>query len=245
VRMPSGRKWIVGVVAILAVMGGGTAIAATQLSSPSARSQAIINDAAKQLGIQPSTLSNALKKAIENQIDAAVSAGQITKAQGDALKSRIESSDYPIFGGGFGFGFRHGFGLFGDKLATAASYLGVSETQLQSDLQSGKTLAQVANDQGKSVDGLVSALVDAAKKQIEQAVTNGRLTRSQADQIESTLQQRMTDVVNSTCSGPGQHGLLGRGFGRSGGPGLGGYMRGGPGTWRNGPMEAGSGTLSF
>jgi polyhydroxyalkanoate synthesis regulator phasin len=245
-RIPVGRKLIVGGVAALAVLGGGAALAATQLDSPSARSQAIINDAASQLGIQPGTLSDALKKAIEDQVDAAVKAGEITQQQGDAIKSRIESGDYPIFGGGLGFGpglgfGRHGLGLFGDKLATAASYLGISESQLKSDLQSGKTLAQVANDQGKSVDGLVSTLVDAEKKQIEQAVTAGKLTRSQADKLESTLQQQITDLVNGTRPAPGQqHGTFGRGF-RGG---FGGTMWGGPGTWR-GEQGSTSGGTTF
>jgi uncharacterized protein YidB (DUF937 family) len=244
-RVPVGRKLIVGGVAALAVVGGGAALAATQLDSPSARSQAIINDAASQLGIQPDTLSNALKKAIEDQVDAAVKAGQLTQAQADAIKSRIESGNYPIFGGpGFGFGFRHGFGFFGDKLATAASYLGISESQLESDLQSGKTLAQIATDEGKSVDGLVSALVDAAKKQIEQAVTAGKLTRSQADKLESMLQQQMTDVVHGTRPAPGQqHGVFGRGF--RGGGGFGGPMWGGPGTSRGNQGSTSGGTATF
>ncbi|MGZ4400809.1 MAG: hypothetical protein ACXVYM_08045, partial [Gaiellaceae bacterium] len=134
-RIPARRKLIVGGVAALGVLGGGAALAATQLDSPSARSQAIINDAAKQLGVQPNALSNALKKAIEDQIDAAVSAGQLSKAQGDAIKARIESGDFPLFGGGPGPGLRHGFGfgLFG-SLDTAATYLGVTQSDLRSEL---------------------------------------------------------------------------------------------------------------
>src|ERR671934_233360 len=82
------RKLVAGTVAALAVGGAGAGIAATQLgSSPNEESQAIVNDAAKQLGLQPDQLSGALKKAIENQIDAAVAAGRITQAQEDqALK---------------------------------------------------------------------------------------------------------------------------------------------------------------
>jgi len=71
------RKVVAGTVAALAVGGAGAGLAATQLrSSPSEESQAIVNDAAKQLGVQPDQLSSALKKAMENQIDAAVAAGQ-------------------------------------------------------------------------------------------------------------------------------------------------------------------------
>ena len=83
------RKVIAGAVAASAIAGAGGAIAATKLGSPQEDSQAIVNDAAQQLGVKPSALSDALKKALENRIDAEVAAGNLTKAEGDALKSRI------------------------------------------------------------------------------------------------------------------------------------------------------------
>ena len=73
---------VAGTLAGLAVAGGGAAVAATQFTSPKQESQAIINDAANQLGVQPTQLSNALKKALENRVDAAVTAGRLTKQQG-------------------------------------------------------------------------------------------------------------------------------------------------------------------
>src|ERR671931_169982 len=84
------RKLVAGTVAALAVGGAGAGVAATQLrSSPNEESQAIVNDAAKQLGLQPDQLSGALKKAIENQIDAAVAAGQVAKDQGKSVDGLI------------------------------------------------------------------------------------------------------------------------------------------------------------
>jgi hypothetical protein len=116
-------KVIAGAVAGLAVAGGGAAVAANQLGSPKQESQAVLNDAAKQLGVEPSALSAALKKALENRVDDAVAAGRLTKAQGDELKQRIESGDMPLFGGA-GPGFHH-HGPFGG-LDAAASYLGLT-----------------------------------------------------------------------------------------------------------------------
>ncbi len=86
------RTWkvvLAAAVGVAALVAGG-AVAATKLMSPGERSQAIVNDAAKQLGVEPAKLSAALKKAVENQVDAEVAAGRITKEQGDALKQRIE-----------------------------------------------------------------------------------------------------------------------------------------------------------
>ncbi len=186
----------------LAVAGGGVAIGATQLGDGD-KSQAIVKDAAQQLGVQPSALSSALKKALENQVDAAVDAGQLTKAEGDALKARIESGEIPLFGplGKLGVG-PLGHSRFGfANLDAAASYLGLSESELRSQLESGKTLAQVARDRGKSVDGLVDALVKSAKEQLDAAVAAGKLEKSDEVSILKDLESRLEELVNGTIPG--------------------------------------------
>jgi hypothetical protein len=186
---------IAGAVAGLAVAGGGAAIAADQLGSPKQESQAVLNDAAKQLGVEPSALTAALKKALENRVDDAVAAGRLTKSQGDELKQRIESGDAPLFAGP---GFHHHHGPFGG-LDAAATYLGLTDAQLRTQLESGKSLADVAKAQNKSVDGLVQAIVDAAKKKLDAAVAAGRLTQSRADSILAELKSHAADFVNGTA----------------------------------------------
>jgi hypothetical protein len=55
-------------------------------------------------------------------------------------------------------------------LATAAGYLGLSPMQLRSQLQSGKSLAQIADaTSGKSEAGLIAALAAAAKERLASA----------------------------------------------------------------------------
>jgi hypothetical protein len=96
----------------------------------------------------------------------------------------------------------------GDELDAAATYLGTNSTNLLTQLQAGKTLAQIAaSTTGKSAAGLVAALVAAEKTEIATAVTAGRLTQAQADAIAPTLQQRFTDLVNGVrpARGPGGH----------------------------------------
>jgi hypothetical protein len=218
------RKVVAGTVAALAVGGAGAGIAATQFrSSPSEESAAIVNDAAKQLGVQPEQLSSALKKAIENQIDAAVAAGRITKAQGDELKQRIESNNFPLFGPlplGFGhFRFFHHF----PGLDAAAAYLGLSERQLDAKLDAGKTLAQVAKDQGKSVDGLVEAMKADLKTKLDQAVAGGNLTKTEEDEILEDADTRITNLVNGKIIRPARpEGWFGHreDFGARPGPGF-------------------------
>lgn len=205
------RKVIAGAAAALAVGGAGAGVAATKLAtnSPGEESKAIVNDAAKTLGVEPSKLSAALKKAYEDRIDAAVAAGRLTKAQGDELKQRIESGDFPFFGPpafGPGFGAPH---LFFHGLDGAATYLGLTEDELHSRLESGKTLAQIAKAQGKSVDGLKAALVKDAKTHLDVAVKAGRLSPVEEKQILADLQQHVDDLVNGKLPDrfPGRHGF--------------------------------------
>jgi hypothetical protein len=204
------RKVIAGAAAALAVGGAGAGVAATKLtSSPSEESKAIVNDAAKSLGIEPSKLSAALKKAFEDRIDAAVAAGRLTKQQGDELKQRIESGEFPLFGPP---AFGHGFGAphpFFHGLDAAASYLGLTEAQLHSRIESGKTLAEIAKAQGKSVDGLKDALVGDAKTHLDAAVKAGRLSSAEEQRVLADLRQRIDDLVNGKLPDrfPGRHGF--------------------------------------
>jgi hypothetical protein len=191
------RKVIAGAAAALAVGGAGAGVAATKMTqSPSAESKAVINDAAKTLGVEPSKLSAALKKAMEDRIDAAVAAGRLTKQQGEELKQRIESDDFPLFGPP---AFEHGFGAphpFFHGLDAAATYLGLTEAQLESRVNSGKTLAQIAKAEGKSVDGLKAAMLKDAQAKLDEAVEAGRLTKAQEQQVLKDLEQRIDDLVD-------------------------------------------------
>jgi hypothetical protein len=182
----------------------------------------VIADAAKQLGIEPAKLSAALKTALKHRVDAAVEAGRLTKAQGDALKARIDSGRMPLFP----VGGRHpqGFGHHELKLDAASAYLGVSEEQLRTELESGKTLAQIATAHGKTAAGLVDALVAAARKKLDEAVAAGRLTRAEADSLLTGLEQRITDFVNGRFPRPFREHRGMRGFG-GGPPGMFGHPR--------------------
>jgi hypothetical protein len=117
-----------------------------------------------------------------------------------------------------GRGFRGRGGAFGG-LSSAATYLGIDQSTLSQDLQNGKTLAQIAGaTSGKSASGLIDAMVAAEQQQLDQAVKDGRITQSQADQMSTNIKSQVTAMVNGS-------GLGGRGFGRP----PGGFGGGDPG----------------
>jgi hypothetical protein len=90
----------------------------------------------------------------------------------------------------------------------------VTEASLRDSLMSGKSLAQVAKDKDKSVDGLVDAIVAEEKKELAAAVAAGRLTDAQRDSIEQDLPARVKAMVNGERP-PGFHAFRG-GPGREG-----------------------------
>jgi hypothetical protein len=205
------KKVLAATVAGLAVAGGGAAIAASQTESPAS---SFLDSVAKHLGISSAELEDATRAAAIDQVDQALEEGRITQEQADELKSRIESEDFPGFLGPgligprlfeFGHAERGGPGhhmFFGDKLSSAADYLGLTQAELREQLAGGKSLAEIAEAEGKSVDGLQQAMLAGAKSDLNEAVRNERLTQEQADEIYEHLQSSIDDLVNGTLPGP-------------------------------------------
>jgi hypothetical protein len=188
------RKLVAGAVAGgLAIAGGGAAVAATQGGSPEEESKAVVEDAAKRLGVQPAELSNALKQALKSRIDAAVAAGRLTEEQGNELKARIDSEEFPLLGGP---GLRVHHGPFHHGLDAAAEYLGTTEAALREQLRDGTTLAEAARKAGKSVDGLIDALVADAEKKLDTAKDSGRITEAEKQEMLEALRDAVTAKVN-------------------------------------------------
>jgi hypothetical protein len=202
--MKRSHKLIVaGVLLVSAIAVAGAAVGATKVFSPKQESQAVIEDAAGQLGVTPQRLTDALKQALKNRVDEAVKDGRMTKAEGAKLKESIDAGEMPLFGPGPGPGFRHHMvGPFHTKFEAAADYLGMTEAQLREALESGKTLAEVAKDRHKSVDGLVNALLAGAEKKLDAAVAAGELTKAEEKEMLAGLKDRITDLVKGRFPEP-------------------------------------------
>jgi hypothetical protein len=190
--------------------GGGDdlAAAATYLGVPQAdlvtslqSGKTLAQVAGATSGKSVAGLIDALVAAEKTELAAAVTAGEITQAQADQMASTLTAhvtaevnGTRPARGPG-----GPGHGAHGDGLTAAATYLGVTEAALTTQLQAGKTLAQVADaTSGKSAAGLIDALVAAEKTELAAAVTAGTITQAQSDQIATTLKARFTALVNGT-----------------------------------------------
>lgn len=172
-----------------------------------------------------------------------------------AVTAVVASAAWP--GGGRGQGF--GFGPDGSLLSVAAEELGIEQADLVTELQAGKTIADVAEEKGVELSAIVDAFAALHSENLANAVTNGWLTQEQADArlelLKTDLTARLSqsfdprgfgftdadgDGVCDFCEENGMGGMMGRGMMGRGMMGRGGMGRGfgqgmGPGgMWGNG-----------
>ena len=188
------RSSVAAALAAVAVLGVAAA-SATAADSPS-----LADDVASRLGIAPDKLRQAFRDALAARIDAAVKAGKLTPEQGAKLKERLANAN------GLGLRLRGrlalehprflpGIRLRAHRLGPVATYLDITPQELRSELRAGKSLAQIAADHGKTVGGLVDAIVAPAKARLDKAVENGHLTRQRADELLSRLTEAVEKAV--------------------------------------------------
>jgi hypothetical protein len=210
------KRVLVAASALSLVVGAGGAIAS---NSSSKDGESFLSRVAGHLGISTEKLEDATEAAAIDEVDEQLEAGKITKAQADELKARIRKGGVPfLFGGPHRFG---GPGRFDGPrrlhhapfghLSAAADYLGLGVPELLEQLSSGKSLADVAKAQDKSVDGLKSAMVADAKKRLDQAVEEGMLTEAQAKEKLDAIESRIDDVVNGKFPDRGERHFRWRG----------------------------------
>ena len=101
-----------------------------------------------------------------------------------------------------------GLGRGGVSLTTIAGALGMTEAELRTELQSGKSVADVAGAKGVSLDTVIAAIVDEQAKQLSAAVAAGRITQAQADAALANLKENLPELL-ALKGGP-----FGPGFGR-------------------------------
>jgi hypothetical protein len=188
------RKLVAGAAAVAAVAGGGAVVATA--ATPEENDAAILGDVAQELGVKESALESALQKAMTARIDAAVVAGELTSEQAAQLKERVAAGDVPLFAApGRG---HHGHG--GSRYEAAAAYLGMTDAELREAVDEDTSLADVARERGKSVSGLVDALLPEARERVDAAFAAGRITEAQRDERIAGLRDRVTARVNGEKS---------------------------------------------
>jgi hypothetical protein len=146
---------------------------------------------------------------IDTALSKLVADGTLTQDQADKVKAALkaEIGDRPFRGGPGMMGHRGD----GHHLDAAAKALGLSTDDLRTQLDGGKTLAQVAQDKGVDPQKVIDALVADENAELDQAVEDGKLTQAQADDMKSHAVERVTNMVNNGPpeGRPGEHHRMG------------------------------------
>lgn len=104
-----------------------------------------------------------------------------------------------------------------------AEKLGLTAEELTAQFESGKTLAEIAQERGVSTSDLAATMESAMKAGLEQAVQEGALTQEQADLMLQHMDGQyewMIENMSEGMMGAGP-GMMGPGSNRMG-PGVGG-----------------------
>jgi DNA-binding CsgD family transcriptional regulator len=100
-------------------------------------------------------------------------------------------------------------------IAKAATALGMTEAELKTELQAGKSIADVAKAKNIDLDTVIAKLTAAFKAHLDEEVASGKHTQAEADAKLAEFSTRVTTMVNAPGlpmrGGKGGHGPGGKG----------------------------------
>lgn len=191
-----------------------------------------IAEIASAKGVSLDTIINAIIADETTQLKQAVTDGRFTQAQADTrlanlkltLPTQLQTKWVGMPQGAAGQGGQRGgpmAGLRGGaQMATVAKALGITEDELNTELQAGKSIADVAAEKDVAINTVVDAVVAEQETALKQAVTDGKLTQAQADQRLALLKTNLPTLfqlkggMGGGFGGPGKGGQRGNGLGR-------------------------------
>ena len=173
--------------------GQSTATAASTPTTTNPYCQQYLQDLANHLGVSVSTLQQDKLASADDVIAQLVKDGKLTQNQANQLKQRL-ASHQACTGKGKGL---WGRGVMMQSLkqylptvaTQVAQGLHMTSTQLMSQLQSGKSLSDIATAQGVSAAQLQTIVTNAIQSAVNKAVSDGNLTQQQAANIMQMLQK--------------------------------------------------------
>jgi len=209
-KMSSNRKIAAVVLTTVALSIGSVGIATASQSK--AKSVAFKSTTTKTImNSIANPMAGARMGGVENEISTVlaglVTKGTITQAQSDAITAALTAARDA-----------HQANEGADRTAMdaarvarealVATTIGIDAATIKSRLAAGETLGAIA---GAKKAALITALVAAETKEIDAAVTAGKLTVAQATTLKSGLTAHVTAEVDSVrgAMGPGRGGKMG------------------------------------
>lgn len=194
----------VALLGLAAVAVGGAVTSAQEGDGPIAT---FLSKVAEKLGVGEDELKGAIKEAQLEMIDEALADGRITEEQAERLRERAEEGGFlfprPLEEGRYHL--RPGVcrRAVGFVVEAAAQVLEMPKEQLVEELKDGKSLAEVAEAQGMSVEAFSEALLGQIQAQLDDLVAEEKLTEEQAERIFQRTQENIDRIVNAHPDGDG------------------------------------------
>ena len=199
--------------------GTGAAIAAVDArTSTSSAEQAILDDAAKRLDVTPAEAARRARcragRSSTSASTQAVKDGKLTQKQADEIKQADARSHGSVLGGKRFFGgprrpqrrhelhFRGGplKGMRGAIALNLSKALGISRAQLKEQLRDGKSVADIAKAQGKSLADVRTTLSRPTRRRAP--TRPSRTATSRASQADKLL-EHLDETIEHLDEAPG------------------------------------------
>ena len=205
-----------------------------------------IADVAKAKNVDLADVKKALLDEMKTHLAEEVASGKHTQAEADAklaeattrIDTMVTTAGLPMGRGGHGakgMGGHRGPGKF--ATADLAKVLKLTEAELQTQLQSGKSLADIAKAQSVDVADVKAQLTADFTAHLDEEVKAGEHTQAEADAKLAEFKTRLDDMVNGVRPAGGMKGdKMGGMMGGHGGRG--GHSHG------DGPMGAPGGATT-
>ena len=162
-----------------------------------------VEELAAEQGLAMSDIANALYTAAVERLDAAVAEGKLTQEKADRIEARLaERRDACVNEGDCKLSQRRkqlkqqAERLLLQSLRLTAKSVDMNIFGLLREFEAGNSLAEIALQQGKSLDDIADALYNAGVKKVERGLSDGKLTQDQADKILARLTDRRDACAN-------------------------------------------------
>ncbi len=173
-----------------------TATAAAQTKRQTIRAD-FFAKLAQNLHVTVDQLKSAVKDAELQTVDDMQADGTMTADQAAKLKDRINS------GNGLGLArlfaplrAKRAIAIRREIITSAAAAINIPPKDLRAELQSGKSIADVAAEHSVPLDTVKSQITDNAKARLDKAVANGRLTQAKEDAALEELSDSLDEILS-------------------------------------------------
>ena len=190
--MKRNKKILIAGLATLVVAGSLTSVGFVYAASNNSPSQTtFISKVAQVLGISDQKLTSAVSQVATDNINQMLKDGKITQVQASDMIARIKSGNLP--------GFR-GVGLPGiemrkgrmELLNYLSKYLGITTSDIQTQLDGGKSFTDIITAHGKNISDAKTNLIQQVTSFVNEEIKNGKITKEESFLRISHLDKMVT-----------------------------------------------------